>query len=109
MCIRDRKYTVNLGQFLKVIFYTLQNSHSLTVFILYHCILFERFCRYSHVGKRTNSANPDVYKRQIHGRAAAIATGAKVANPNLTIWQISGDGDGLAPHNSLQSPLYLNQ
>ena len=32
----------------------------------------------------------------IHGRAAAIATGAKIANPNLTIWQISGDGDGLA-------------
>jgi 2-oxoglutarate ferredoxin oxidoreductase subunit beta len=32
----------------------------------------------------------------IHGRAASIATGAKVANPNLTIWQISGDGDGLA-------------
>ena len=32
----------------------------------------------------------------IHGRAAAIATGTKVVNPNLTIWQISGDGDGLA-------------
>lgn len=32
----------------------------------------------------------------IHGRAAAVATGAKVVNPNLTIWQISGDGDGLA-------------
>ena len=32
----------------------------------------------------------------IHGRAAAIATGAKIANPDLTIWQISGDGDGLA-------------
>lgn len=32
----------------------------------------------------------------IHGRAAAISTGAKVANPALTIWQISGDGDGLA-------------
>ena len=32
----------------------------------------------------------------IHGRAAAIATGAKVANPDLAIWQISGDGDGLA-------------
>ncbi|MBP5365300.1 MAG: 2-oxoacid:ferredoxin oxidoreductase subunit beta [Bacteroidales bacterium] len=32
----------------------------------------------------------------IHGRAAAIATGAKVANPKLTVWQISGDGDGLA-------------
>jgi 2-oxoglutarate ferredoxin oxidoreductase subunit beta len=32
----------------------------------------------------------------IHGRAAAIATGTKVANPDLTVWQISGDGDGLA-------------
>ena len=32
----------------------------------------------------------------IHGRAAAIATGAKVANPRLTVWQVSGDGDGLA-------------
>ncbi len=32
----------------------------------------------------------------IHGRSAAIATGVKVANPNLTVWQVSGDGDGLA-------------
>lgn len=32
----------------------------------------------------------------IHGRAAAIATGLKVANPKLSVWQISGDGDGLA-------------
>ncbi len=32
----------------------------------------------------------------IHGRAAAIATGVKVANPALAVWQISGDGDGLA-------------
>ena len=32
----------------------------------------------------------------IHGRAAAIATGAKVANPKLAVWQVSGDGDGLA-------------
>ncbi|MBR5063007.1 MAG: 2-oxoacid:ferredoxin oxidoreductase subunit beta [Prevotella sp.] len=32
----------------------------------------------------------------IHGRAAAISTGVKVTNPNLTVWQISGDGDGLA-------------
>lgn len=32
----------------------------------------------------------------IHGRAAAVATGAKVANPALTVWQVSGDGDGLA-------------
>ena len=32
----------------------------------------------------------------IHGRAAAIATGFKCANPAMTVWQISGDGDGLA-------------
>ncbi len=32
----------------------------------------------------------------IHGRAAAVATGFKVANPGMTVWQISGDGDGLA-------------
>ena len=32
----------------------------------------------------------------VHGRAAAISTGCKVANPKITVWQISGDGDGLA-------------
>ena len=32
----------------------------------------------------------------IHGRAAAIATGIKTTRPDLTVWQISGDGDGLA-------------
>lgn len=32
----------------------------------------------------------------IHGRAAAIATGFKVARPDMNVWQISGDGDGLA-------------
>ncbi|MDE7462478.1 MAG: 2-oxoacid:ferredoxin oxidoreductase subunit beta [Muribaculaceae bacterium] len=32
----------------------------------------------------------------IHGRAAAIATGVKTSRPDLTVWQISGDGDGLA-------------
>ena len=32
----------------------------------------------------------------IHGRGGAIATGVKVANPQLTVWQISGDGDCLA-------------
>mgnify|MGYP001179504139 FL=1 len=32
----------------------------------------------------------------IHGRAAAIATGTKIANPKLTVWQVSGDGDALA-------------
>jgi 2-oxoglutarate/2-oxoacid ferredoxin oxidoreductase subunit beta len=32
----------------------------------------------------------------IHGRGAAVATGVKIANPNLTVWQITGDGDCLA-------------
>ena len=32
----------------------------------------------------------------IHGRGAAVATGVKVANPRLTVWQITGDGDCLA-------------
>lgn len=32
----------------------------------------------------------------IHGRASAIATGVKTANPELTVWQVTGDGDCLA-------------
>jgi 2-oxoglutarate ferredoxin oxidoreductase subunit beta len=32
----------------------------------------------------------------IHGRAAAIATGVKTANPELSVWQMTGDGDALA-------------
>lgn len=32
----------------------------------------------------------------IHGRAAAIASGVKTANPELSVWQVSGDGDALA-------------
>ncbi len=32
----------------------------------------------------------------IHGRAAAIATGVKVANPALNVWVATGDGDSLA-------------
>lgn len=32
----------------------------------------------------------------IHGRAPAIATGVKTANPDLSVWQITGDGDALA-------------
>ncbi|MDR0558959.1 MAG: 2-oxoacid:ferredoxin oxidoreductase subunit beta [Prevotellaceae bacterium] len=32
----------------------------------------------------------------IHGRASAIATGVKVGNPKLSVWQITGDGDALA-------------
>lgn len=32
----------------------------------------------------------------IHGRATAISTGIKVANPELAVWQACGDGDALA-------------
>lgn len=32
----------------------------------------------------------------IHGRAPAIATGVKIANPDLSVWVVTGDGDGLA-------------
>ncbi len=32
----------------------------------------------------------------IHGRAPAIATGVKLANPKLDVWVVTGDGDGLS-------------
>lgn len=32
----------------------------------------------------------------IHGRAPAFALGIKVANPNLSVWMVTGDGDGLS-------------
>ena len=32
----------------------------------------------------------------IHGRAPAIATGVKLANPELDVWVVSGDGDALS-------------
>lgn len=32
----------------------------------------------------------------IHGRAAAIASGVKIANPKLSVWMITGDGDSMA-------------
>ncbi|MCD4695277.1 MAG: 2-oxoacid:ferredoxin oxidoreductase subunit beta [Bacteroidales bacterium] len=32
----------------------------------------------------------------IHGRAAALASGIKISNPNLMVWMITGDGDSLA-------------
>ena len=32
----------------------------------------------------------------IHGRAVAVATGVKLANPELSVWVVSGDGDSLA-------------
>jgi 2-oxoglutarate/2-oxoacid ferredoxin oxidoreductase subunit beta len=32
----------------------------------------------------------------IHGRAPAFATGIKLANPDLDVWLVTGDGDGLS-------------
>lgn len=32
----------------------------------------------------------------IHGRAPAVATGIKLANPELNVWITTGDGDGLS-------------
>ena len=32
----------------------------------------------------------------IHGRAAAIASGMKIANPSLSVWVNTGDGDSMA-------------
>ncbi|MEE2876906.1 MAG: 2-oxoacid:ferredoxin oxidoreductase subunit beta [Candidatus Neomarinimicrobiota bacterium] len=32
----------------------------------------------------------------IHGRAPAIASGVKLANPDLSVWVITGDGDALS-------------
>lgn len=32
----------------------------------------------------------------MHGRAAAIASGIKLANPNLSVWMVTGDGDAMA-------------
>lgn len=32
----------------------------------------------------------------IHGRAPAIASGVKLSNPDLDVWVVTGDGDGLS-------------
>lgn len=32
----------------------------------------------------------------IHGRAPAFATGIKIANPELDVWMVTGDGDGFS-------------
>lgn len=32
----------------------------------------------------------------VHGRAPAVATGIKAANPDLSVWVITGDGDALS-------------
>lgn len=32
----------------------------------------------------------------IHGRATAVASGLRIANPDLSVWVVTGDGDGLS-------------
>ena len=32
----------------------------------------------------------------IHGRAPAVASGVKMSNPDLSVWIVTGDGDGLS-------------
>lgn len=32
----------------------------------------------------------------IHGRALSVATGVKIANPDLSVWVVTGDGDSLS-------------
>lgn len=32
----------------------------------------------------------------IHGRAPAVVSGLRIANPELSIWMVTGDGDGLS-------------
>lgn len=58
----------------------------------------ERFVMISGIG--CSSRAPyymDIFGfHSIHGRATAISTGVKVANPTLSVWQATGDGDALA-------------
>ena len=32
----------------------------------------------------------------IHGRAPAVASGAKLSNPDLSVWMVTGDGDAMS-------------
>ena len=58
----------------------------------------EKLCVVSGIG--CSSRFPyymDTYGfHSIHGRAPAIATGVKMANPDLSVWLATGDGDGLS-------------
>lgn len=58
----------------------------------------EKFCFISGIG--CSSRFPyymDTYGfHSIHGRAPAVATAVKMANPELQVWVITGDGDALS-------------
>ena len=32
----------------------------------------------------------------IHGRAPTVASGLKISNPDLSVWLVTGDGDGFS-------------
>ena len=44
----------------------------------------------------------------IHGRAPALATGIAVASPELSVWVVTGDGDGLSIGGKLDHALRRN-
>ncbi|MEB3315696.1 MAG: 2-oxoacid:ferredoxin oxidoreductase subunit beta [Candidatus Melainabacteria bacterium] len=58
----------------------------------------EKFCFVSGIG--CSSRFPyymDTYGfHTIHGRAPTVASGVKMANPDLSVWVVTGDGDGLS-------------
>lgn len=58
----------------------------------------ENFCVVSGIG--CSSRFPyyiNVYGfHTMHGRALPVASGIKIANPDLSVWVITGDGDGMA-------------
>ncbi|NVN93651.1 MAG: 2-oxoacid:ferredoxin oxidoreductase subunit beta [Bacteroidetes bacterium] len=58
----------------------------------------ENFCLVSGIG--CSSRFPyyvNTYGfHSIHGRAAAVSSGVKIANPHLSVWMATGDGDSLA-------------
>src|SRR6266550_3437658 len=43
----------------------------------------------------------------IHGRAPTFATGLKLARPDLSVWVITGDGDGLSIGDNPLRPLSI--
>ncbi len=58
----------------------------------------EQFCFVSGIG--CSSRYPYYVStfgiHSIHGRALSVATGVKCANPDLSVWVVTGDGDGLS-------------
>ena len=56
----------------------------------------DRFCLWYRLRGTVPLLPLDIWLPHTMGRAAAIATGVKLANPELDVWVVSGDGDGLS-------------